>query len=242
MRDELYDILGYRFKNTQLLDDALRHASGVNHRLLSNERMEFLGDAVLGYVVCAYLYRTFPEMMEGDLTKIKSAVVSRKTCTDISRKLGLGELMIMGKGMSSRPSIPDSVWAAAFEAVIAAIYLDGGIEPAERFILKHLCPIIEETAECSHQENFKSVLQHHVQKYLPTNPSYVVLDEKGPDHAKAFEVCVQIEGRQFSSAWAKSKKQAEQDAALRTLCELGLAHISEDGTVIIENQNANPDA
>ncbi len=241
MCNQLADILDYQFTRPELLDGAMTHASGADHRLQSNERMEFLGDAVLGYVVCSYLYRTFPDLMEGELTKIKSSVVSRKTCAQISQSLGLGSMMNLGKGMSGRPSIPESVWAAVFESVIAAIYLDGGIEPAERFILKQVRDIIDETAECTHQENFKSVLQHYAQKNMPSNPTYVLLDEKGPDHAKAFEVCVQIEGRRFGSAWAKSKKEAEQEAALQALRELNLAATADDGSVSVRDPLASSD-
>ena len=109
MCNQLADILDYQFTRPELLDGAMTHASGADHRLQSNERMEFLGDAVLGYVVCSYLYRTFPDLMEGELTKIKSSVVSRKTCAQISQSLGLGSMMNLGKGMSGRPSIPESV-------------------------------------------------------------------------------------------------------------------------------------
>jgi len=110
-----------------------------------------------------------------------------------------------------------------FESLIAAIYLDGGIRAARAFILRMVKPYIHEAAESNHQQNFKSVLQQIAQRHLPTNPMYVLMDEKGPDHAKAFEVCVQIDGRNFTSAWANSKKQAEQQAALNALCELGIA-------------------
>lgn len=193
--------------------------------------MEFLGDAVLGYVVCTYIYEQFPDLLEGDLTKIKSAVVSRRACARVAKELDLVAVMNMGKGMTGRPQVPASVWAASLEAVIAAIYLDGGIEPATKFILEHMKPMIGETAECAHQENFKSLLQHHAQKHLPTNPVYVLLDEKGPDHAKCFEVCAEIDGTRYPSAWAQSKKQAEQDAALRALEELGVVYVSDDGVV-----------
>jgi ribonuclease-3 len=231
MSGNISDILGHTFQDEGFLAEALTHASSADDRLQSNERMEFLGDAVLGYVVCSYLYRNFPELMEGELTKIKSAVVSRKTCATISQQLGLGDMLNLGKGMSGRPVLPDSVWAAVFESVIAAIYLDGGIEAAQRFILKQVRPFIDGMAECSHQDNFKSVLQHYAQKHLPCNPTYVLLDEKGPDHAKAFEVCVEINSRRFSSAWAMNKKQAEQDAALLALRELGLIDVDDDGVV-----------
>ena len=223
MIDQAADILGYRFKNEALLTEAITHASSADHRLKSNERMEFMGDSILGFVVCEYLFLKFPELMEGDLTKIKSAVVSRRVCAQISKSIHLEQMLNLGKGMSGRPALPSSVAAAVFESIIAAIYLDGGIRSARSFVLRMMKPYIHEAAESAHQQNFKSVLQQIAQRHLPTNPAYVLLDQKGPDHAKAFEVCVQIDGRNFGSAWANSKKQAEQQAALNALCELGIA-------------------
>ena len=229
--EQAAEVLGYEFLADELLSEALTHASSADHRLQSNERMEFLGDAILGYVVCEYLYRTHPDLLEGDLTKIKSAVVSRKVCAQISDKLSLSGLLSLGKGMSKRTALPASVAAAVFESVIAAIYLDSDIEEARRFVLEHVCSYIEEAAASTHQSNFKSVLQQYSQKRLPGTPAYVVLDEKGPDHAKAFEVCVEVGGRRFASAWAKSKKEAEQQAALQALRELGMATVDEGGEV-----------
>lgn len=223
MINQAADILGYTFKNEALLCEALTHASCADSRLQSNERMEFMGDSILGFVVCEYLYQKFPDLLEGDLTKIKSAVVSRRVCAQISKSIHLEKMLNLGKGMSGRPALPSSVAAAVFESIIAAIYLDGGIRSARAFILRMMKPYIHEAAESAHQQNFKSVLQQIAQRHLPTNPSYMLLDEKGPDHAKAFEVCVQIDGRSFGSAWANSKKQAEQQAALNALCELGIA-------------------
>ena len=231
--EEAEKILGYRFVDESLLTEALTHASSAGHRLQSNERMEFLGDAILGYVVCEYLFDQFPELLEGDLTKIKSSVVSRRVCAKISRKIDLADMLNLGKGMVGRAEIPSSVAAAVLESIIAAIYLDGGMEPAKAFIIEHLTPFIEESAESAHQHNFKSVLQQFAQKHLPTTPCYVLLDEKGPDHAKCFEVCVEIDGRRFGSAWANSKKESEQKAALLALEELGIASRDEQDRVIV---------
>lgn len=236
--EEAEQILGYRFEDESLLTEALTHASSAGHRLLSNERMEFLGDAILGYVVCEYLFDQFPELLEGELTKIKSAVVSRRVCAKISRKINLADMLNLGKGMVGRAELPSSVAAAVLESIIAAIYLDGGIAPARAFILEHLTPFINESAESAHQHNFKSVLQQYAQKHLPTTPTYVLLDEKGPDHAKCFEVCVEIDGRRFASAWANSKKESEQKAALLALEELGLAKRDEQDRVVIVEEDA----
>ncbi|MEM6259312.1 MAG: ribonuclease III [Planctomycetota bacterium] len=222
MISQAADILGYTFKDEAILQEALTHASCADARVNSNERMEFLGDAILGFVVCEYLYQNFPDLLEGDLTKIKSAVVSRRICAKISQSIELETMLNLGKGMSGRPKLPNSVAAAVFESIIAGIYLDGGIRSARSFVLRMVKPYIHEAAESAHQQNFKSVLQQIAQRHLPTNPQYLLVDEKGPDHAKAFEVAVQIDGRSFPSAWANSKKQAEQQAALNALCELGI--------------------
>lgn len=231
--DDIASILRYRFCDEALLSEALTHASSADNRLRSNERLEFLGDSVLGYVICSYLFRTFADLLEGEMTKIKSAAVSRRQCAVISGELGLVALLNMGKGMANRPQVPESVAAAAYEAIIAAIYLDGGIEAAEKFILWHMRPVIDEMAESSHQHNFKSVLQQYAQRHQPANPIYPVLDEKGPDHAKCFEICAEIDGLRFPSAWARNKKQAEQNAALLALQALDLASVDADGNVTV---------
>ncbi len=137
---ECQDVLGYRFNDLNLLQEALTHASGANHRLTSNQRLEFLGDAILGAIVCDLLFRKFPEYLEGELTKIKSIVVSRHTCAKISQDLGIDEFLVMGKGMGSRSQTPVSMLADVFESLIGAIYLDGGMEAAREFVVRHIEP------------------------------------------------------------------------------------------------------
>jgi len=144
----------------------------------------------------------------------------------------------LGKGMSGRAAPPGSIAAAVLESVIAAIYLDGGLEPASRFIIEHLKPFIERIDQSTHQHNFKSVLQQYAQRHLPENPQYVLLDEKGPDHSKCFEVCAQVAGRRFGSAWANSKKEAEQKAALIALQEMNLMETDESGQIVMTEQAA----
>src|SRR6202521_692486 len=135
--------IGYEFRDKSLLAAALTHASGAQHRLASNERLEFLGDAILGAVVCELLYCQYPDYLEGDLTKIKSVVVSRQTCAKISEALGLQEFLVLGKGMTTHPNVPPSLLADVFESLLAAIYLDGGYEAARKFIETHVGPEIE---------------------------------------------------------------------------------------------------
>jgi ribonuclease-3 len=212
--------LGYLFHDVRLLEAALTHASGVQHRLASNERMEFLGDAILGLVVCERLFHQYPEYSEGELTKIKSVVVSRDTCARLSDALALQDYLILGKGMAADPTVPRSVLAAAFESLVAAIYMDGGMTAAERFILGHVLPEIESAVSCEFGGNFKSLLQQLAQREHGVTPNYLLLDEKGPDHAKCFKIAAQIGGRRFAAAWGKSKKESEQRAAHNAINQL----------------------
>lgn len=212
--------VGYAFRDVALLEAALTHASGVQHRLASNERMEFLGDAILGMVVCERLFQQYPQYSEGELTKIKSVVVSRETCARVTESIGLEDHLILGKGMASDPQIPRSVLAAAFESLVAAIYLDGGLSAAEPFILMHVGPEIEAAVSCEFGGNFKSILQQLAQREFGVTPSYMMLDEKGPDHSKCFKIAAQIASRRFTPAWGKSKKEAEQRAAHNAISEL----------------------
>jgi len=212
--------IGYQFRDRSLLQAALTHASGAEHRLASNERLEFLGDAILGAVVCELLYRQYPQYVEGDLTKIKSVVVSRQTCTKISEALGMQEFLILGKGMSTHPSVPPSLLADVFESLIAAIYLDGGDAAARQFLEAYIAPEIELAAGGEMGGNYKSLLQQLAQREYGTTPVYLLLDEKGPDHAKCFKIAAQIGGMRFQPAWGRNKKEAEQRGARNALSEI----------------------
>lgn len=212
--------LGHTFTDLQLLIQSLTHASIARTRLESNERLEFLGDAIMGTVVCEYLFATYPEYPEGELTRIKSAVVSRHTCARLSRALGIGECLLLGKGLAVHERIPDSILAASFESVVAALYLDGGWEAARRFLIKSLSGEIEKIAHSAHGQNYKSQLQQYAQKEFAETPVYRLLDEKGPDHSKCFQVAAAIGTRLYSPAWGQSKKEAEQQAAQNALKEL----------------------
>jgi ribonuclease-3 len=214
------EIIGYRFQDKQLLSAALTHASGAQHRLASNERLEFLGDAILGAVVCEMLYRQFPEMLEGQLTKIKSVVVSRQTCAKISKSLGLAVVLIVGKGMSAGRSVPRSLLADVFESLVAAVYLDGGSEAARHLVIRLLEPEIALAASGASDDNYKSLLQQVVQRDFGATPSYQLLEEQGPDHNKYFRVSAEFDGRGFPPAWGRNKKEAEQRAARNALALL----------------------
>ena len=217
--EECQNAIGYHFRQPELLRAALTHASGANTRLASNERMEFLGDAVLGLVVCEQLYLRFPDYQEGDLTKIKSVVVSRRTCARISKKLHLGDFLFMGRGMHSHYDVPSNLLADVFESLVAAIYLDGGLDVAKKFILKYLMPEIEDAAGDGHG-NYKSILQQLAQRQLGDTPKYRVLDEQGPDHNKCFKVSAEIARHYYPAAWGANKKEAEQKAAMNALASI----------------------
>lgn len=219
---QIEQIIGYEFSDKNLLVKALTHSSAVDNRLMSNERLEFLGDSVLAVVICRALFDNFTNYLEGDLTKIKSKLVSRETCAQISGQLGLQKYLKIGKGMVSNRALSGSLAAGVLETVIAAIHIDGGFEAARDFILRIYGSLIEQ-ADAEHDHgNFKSLLQQYSQEQFTATPSYILLDEKGPDHNKCFELEVTIEDRHFPSAWGSNKKEAEQKAAFNALVELGV--------------------
>jgi len=211
----------YRFSDRGLLRAAMTHASGADCRLESNERLEFLGDAILGAVVCESLYHQYPEYLEGGLTKIKSVVVSRQTCAKMSQSLGMQDFLILGKGMATHPTIPPSVLADVFESLIASIYLDGGYEAASEFILRHVSHEVDLTADGEMGDNYKSMLQQLAQRQHGVTPVYQLLDEKGPDHSKCFKIAAQVGTNRYQPAWGRNKKEAEQRAARNALSQLG---------------------
>lgn len=213
-------IIDYHFADQSLLLSALTHASGAEHRLASNERLEFLGDAILGGIVCELLYQRFPDYLEGDLTKIKSIVVSRVSCAKLSELLGFQSCLILGKGMAQNSSLPTSLLADVFEALVAAIYLDGGGAEVRRFVEATIGPEIELAEAGELEGNFKSQLQQLAQREYGSTPVYQLLDEKGPDHAKCFQVAAQVGGHRYGPAWGRNKKEAEQRAASNALSEI----------------------
>lgn len=219
---QIEQILGYLFTDTAVLAKAFTHSSSVDSRLDSNERLEFLGDAILSIVICQKLFEMFREYPEGELTKMKSMLVSRGTCAYVARRLGLPRFLVVGKGMASHKSFPTSLAAGLLEAVIAAVYIDRGFEAAQDFILRNFATLIDQIDSEEAHGNYKSLLQQHAQEQFNAAPAYVLLDEKGPDHNKCFESEVVIDQRHFPSAWGANKKEAEQKAAYNALVELGV--------------------
>lgn len=215
--EECQKNLGYQFSDMELLKCCLTHTSAAKTRTDSNERLEFLGDSILGSIVCERLYQQFPNAPEGELTRIKSAVVSRNTCTRLAREKDLDRFIFVGKGLAMTEALPESLLAGMFEAIIAGIYLDGGIEPVHAF----LDPLIErenyKASRSVHGFNYKSLLQQYSQKKFSETPIYELLDEKGPDHSKFFQVTAIIGDHRYEPAWGSTKKEAEQRAAFNAL-------------------------
>lgn len=226
---QVEQIVGYEFSNRNLLDKSLTHSSAADNRLLSNERLEFLGDSVLAVVICQTIFERFPNYLEGELTKMKSMLVSRGTCARVARQLGLQKSLKVGKGMASSRALSGSLAASLLEAIIAAIYLDGGFDVARSFILRVFGSLIDQADAEQAQGNYKSMLQQHAQEKFNVTPAYVLLDEQGPDHNKCFETAVVIAQRHFPSAWGTNKKEAEQKAAFNALVELGVIEQSVQG-------------
>ncbi len=212
--------IAYRFTDERLLLSALTHASGASSRLLSNERLEFLGDSILGFCICESLYQLNSEFLEGELTQIKSAVVSRRACAKVCHDLRLEECLIIGRGMQSSSKLPPSLMSDLFEALIAAVYLDSGLEAARSFILRTMDAEIKQAMVNHSVGNYKSALQQRSQQEFSAAPIYRLLAEQGPDHKKLFQVYVEIKKRRFTPAWGRNKKEAEQRAAGNAMAEL----------------------
>jgi ribonuclease-3 len=208
-------LLGHHFRDTGYIENALSHSSIKTENRPSNERLEFLGDSVLGLVVAETLYRRFDDD-EGTLTRIKSHAVSRATLQRIAQAMGLERYILVGKGVAKR-EIPASLLGNLFEAIIGAIYLDAGLASARKFILRHLDVVIEEIVEDRSERNYKSMLQHYCQRDLGAVPTYRVVREFGPAHGRAFEVAIVVSGKEYGRAKAASKKEAEQGAARAAL-------------------------
>ncbi len=228
--------LGYSFTRRDYLTHALTHSSRKNDLQCSNERLEFLGDAILGAVISHHLYHEFGDYSEGELTRVKSAVVSRASLARVARELDLGKHLIVAKGVARashdappeddadlsasimpQKMLPNSLLANAFEAIIAAVHLDGGFEDAKAFILHHMRGEIERAQALAHSHNFKSALQHFTQREMGISPVYRITAEEGPDHVKRFEVVAVIGEQEYATGRGNTKKAAEQLAAEETL-------------------------
>ena len=226
MSDSLHTKLQYRFRSQKLLQQALMHSSYANEHqinpLSQNERLEFLGDAVLELISSETLYTRYPELMEGDLTKFRASIVCESMLAQKARSLALGDALQMGKGESqSGGRDRDSILADAFEALIGAIYLDGGLDSARAFILHMLDSDIRGMRSRFMQNDCKTFLQEQLQQNSQKPIEYTVLSEAGPDHNKQFTVSVSHGGKPLGQGTGKSKKEAEQSAAQNAIEQLG---------------------
>jgi len=212
--------INYVFENKTWISKALTHSSSKTTDRPSNERLEFLGDAVLGLVISEHLFHKLKGRSEGELTKIKSRVVSRVALARRSRSMGMENCISVGKGMFERRSLPMSVMANVMEAIIGAVFVDGGLEPARKFILDVMADELDEAIINQESGNFKSMLQQFAQRVFSSTPKYEVLQHSGPDHSKKFHVIALIGEQQYESAWGRSKKEAEQRAAELTFLSL----------------------
>ena len=222
--EKLQQSVGYKFKDERLLQRAITHTSYANEcnegHNKSNERLEFLGDSVLGIITAEHFYLNFKDLPEGELTKLRAATVCENSLSSFARQLGLGEYLLLGKGeMCTGGSDRPSILADAFEALIAAIYLDGGIEEAKKFVLKYVDKAVEEHRGF---RDYKTVLQEVIQKNPGEVIEYVLVKESGPDHNKRFEVEVHLNSNVIGKGVGTSKKKAEQLAAKEALELMGL--------------------
>ena len=216
MIKDLEEAIGYRFHNISLLQNALTHSSFAHERwhnsLLSNERLEFLGDSILGMLVAEYLYRNFPDRPEGELTRMRADMVCEKTLASVAARIHLGDHLMLGHGEEQGGGRSrDSILADAVESVIAACFLDGGIEAAQKFIRTFI--LVEVPVSQMHNTDYKTKLQELVQQKKNQVLSYTLTGESGPDHDKHFTVAVSLNGGIVGQGEGRSKKRAEQEAA-----------------------------
>lgn len=216
-------IIGYEFKNKELLNTALTHSSYANEnggKIMYNERLEFLGDSVLGMITAEYFFKTHPELPEGQLTKLRAAMVCEKSLYNFAQSIKLGEFMKMGKGeINTGGRQRPSILADAFESVIAAIYLDAGFEEAKKFVLGFVANAAVDEPVIS---DYKTALQEIVQKNHGEILEYFMVGESGPDHNKTFIVEVRLNSNVIGTGEGRSKKQAEQAAAKEALALMGV--------------------
>ena len=223
MINELEKAIGYRFKNITLLQNALAHSSYANERwhdsLRSNERLEFLGDSILGMVVAEHLYRNFPDRPEGDLSRMRADMVCERSLAQIAERIGLGKHLLLGNGEeASGGRTRDSILADAVESILAACFLDGGMEAARNFINTFV--LTDVPVRKLRNTDYKTALQELVQQKKNQTLAYALLEESGPDHDKHFVVQVSLNGTVVGIGEGKSKKRAEQAAAHEAIGKL----------------------
>ncbi len=219
---ELKEKIGYTFKDKKLLEQALTHKSFVKNKLKSNERLEFLGDAVLELVVTEYLLNMYKNMDEGQLSKIRAACVNSKTLADISRKFSIYKYLNVGKSERKEGIMfNDSILEDTFESMVGAIYIDGGMDEVRKFILSSLEHVVNMVVNNEIIVDYKTYLQEMTQKYFACLPEYKIIKEEGEEHAKVFHCEVFINSKSYGVGSGKSKKESEKHAAKQAVKIIG---------------------
>ncbi len=229
-QDRLFELskrLNYQFNNWNLLFQALKHRSYLTctgeKRIESNERLELLGDSVLGLVITEFLFNRFPEEEEGILTTYKSLLVNRTVLSQVAKDFGLGKFLLLNDSEErSGGRKRDSILSDGVEAIIGAIYIDGGLDKARYFVQNHIAVKLDDILKKGQLKNYKSILQEHCQSCSLHGPKYIIEEENGPDHLKEFTVAVVIDGKKLGSGHGHSKKDAEQKAARESLLQLNV--------------------
>lgn len=233
---DLENSLGYEFRKPELLAHALVHRSWLSGKEMpyweNNERLEFLGDSILNMLVTEYLYKTYPHLPEGDLSKMKSIVVSGQALTKIARSWNLGEYLRVGKGEARNGGRNrDSLLEDAFEAILGAIYLDSDIRQCRKFLERHIFPNIQEVVSEEDFINYKSALLEYMQARGLTPPDYELISETGPEHCKEFEMSLVFRGEEYGRGKGSSKKKAEQEVARKALERLKTEEASRKNAI-----------
>ena len=216
---DIEESIGYTFKNKSLLNEALTHISYAHEKgIKSNEKLEFLGDSILEFISSKYLYDKFPKLKEGELTKLRAQVVCEDSLYEVAKKHNISQFIKVGysEALSGGKNKP-TILADSIEAIIAAIYFDGGLDEAEKFIIDNLAESMEIASHNVGQKDYKTVLQEKLQKNGDVHIEYKVIEEKGPDHDKIFTSEVIVNGKILASGTGKSKKLAEMQAARKAL-------------------------
>ncbi len=217
--EEIEESIGYNFKNKELLERALTHTSFANENgLKSNEKLEFMGDSILEFISSKYMYTHFPQLNEGQLSKLRATVVCEESLYQVALKHNISNYIRVGNSERiCKGNENPSILADSIEAIIAAIYFDGGLDEAEKFILDNLTDAMESASKNVGVKDYKTVLQEKVQEHKNSHIEYRIIDEKGPDHEKTFVAEVLLNGRVLATGEGNSKKHAEMQAAKKAL-------------------------
>lgn len=220
--EKLEENIGYTFKNKELLKNALTHTSyAFENHIQSNEKLEFLGDSILEFISSKYLYKNFPKLTEGEMTKVRADIVCERSLYQIAKKHNFSDFLYLGKSeLSCHKEARPAIMADSVEAVIAAIYFDSSLEEAEKFIIENLKEAAKIASNHVGEKDYKTVLQEILQKHGEVKIEYEIIEEKGPDHDKLFTAQVKYNGRTLATGEGKTKKKAEMEAAKKAINEI----------------------